>query len=1147
MFRVLFFLLWCVMGGLRDSLGSYLGVGDDSGLLGFRDFVLSPDGLGLGGVYPFWLDECDSWRPEYSRYVLTGSLGGGKCRAGYERVSTSGGYRRLGWLWARHCGGSAAGFSGAVFGVEQFDGSFENTSHVYCERDVVLRRLVCRSGRVVTGTYAHPIMAYRVGSDSVELVRCGDLRVGDYVARRFDGLLRLPDVSRVDWLEARRYCLYGVWLGDGHYGFSGGHPVLGYTSCDGLVRWCRDVEGHYSRRVLRSRSCLTYSLPKRLSLLDSLIDGVCHSWDKSIHEDVFGSRVRAFYVLYGLLVTDGWVNRGKGTLGYASVSESLVRGFCDILDWFGLQYSVRCRRGRSYWNREHGERRACRDSWRVTIGASSSRLLYDAFLVYCPLLGLDVYSDHSRRIIDGLARAYDRVVGGRRNMKTCFSMGSAVGSIVSRFRALRSGIDRSLRRKGDVCSRLLGSMLSNGGTSSNESFEVLDSWFGDRGVDIGASLRSFCGVRFDRIESIEDVVEDVYDVSVPSTHLFMSGGLLNHNTSFSSMLLCYYLYRVFSSGDLYQYYGLMRGSEIYILYFSVNLKTAQRSGFKQLRNMLCNSPWFRRHCPVDGSIESSIRFGNGMTIDFASGESHAIGLNVVGAVVDEANFRSGVGQGLSSEYGAVQQLAQQLEDRMKSRFSRDGGRRLLSLMIYVSSASYSSSFIEDKMLEMRGCGDGRVVRAVQYRIQPQNYSSEKFEVFCGYQHLMPCVVESSVHRDSLVRALGGVSNVGDYFELVPVDLRGQFLKNIYLAIQNHCGRSTVSKGTFVTNYGVVRDSYDDSLLSGSPLLQGSVVCSDQDDVPLRVVFDSARFVDVDRPHALCLDLSLTGDHASLCCVRYDGLIGGVHCHSEVFNLDIVPPSFPGMLRISKVRELILWLSGELNIGVFSSDAYQSEGLRQDVCSVLGLQNIRLSLDSSDLPALTWLGMLVDRRLRLQFLARQDMEIREAVHDVVRHRVVKRDGGSDDQFQAMCGACFLSETVLARVGCGLGDLVGGGRLNLVGSGNIGRFLGMCGLGGSVLSGGLRGVVDGGVSGGLSSVGGSLVGSGVSSGVSGVSGGLSSVIRSRRGGIRGTSLRGGSLVGSGGSGWSCRRSDVEGGVRRVGGLVGSILDGLDGSDG
>lgn len=1034
-------------GELLESVRKVLGASGGEGLMGFREFVESPDGLSLGGVYPFWLDECDRWNDRLCRYVLTGSLGGGKCRGGYERVSTADGYRRLDWLWARHSGGVASGFSEAVFGVEQFDGGFADTSHVYCERDVVLRRLVCKSGRVVTGTYTHPIMAYRVGSDGVEMVRCGDLRVGDYVARRFDGDLRLPAVSRIDWMEARRYCLYGVWLGDGHYGVCGGHPVLGYTSCDGLVRWCRDVEGHYSSRVYRSHSCLGYRLPKRRSLLDGLIDDMCHSRDKSIHEDVFGSRVRAFYVLYGLLLTDGWVNRGKGTLGYASVSESLIRGFCDILDWLGLQYSVHRRSDRTYWNREHGERRACRDSWRVTIGVSSSRLLYDAFLVYCPLLGIEVYSDHSRRIIDGLARDYDRVVGGRRNMKTCFSMGSAVGSIVSRFRSLRSGVDRSLRRKTDVCSRLLGNMLSNGGTSSNESFELLDSWFRDRGVDIGSSLRSFCGVRFDRIESIEDVVEDVYDVSVPSTHLFMSGGVLNHNTTFGSMLLCYYLYRVFSSGDIYQYFGIMRGSEIYILYFSVNLKTAQRSGFKQLRNMLCNSPWFQRHCPVDRNIESSIRFGNGLSIEFASGESHAIGLNVVGAVIDEANFRSGVGQGLMSEYGEVQQLAQQLEDRMKSRFSRDGGRRMLSLMLYVSSASYASSFIEGKMDEMRGDDRGRVVRAVQYKIQPQNYSSEKFEVFCGYQQLMPCIVQSAEHRRSLVRGMGMTDAVAaGWFEMVPVDLRDQFRKNIYLAIQNHCGRSTVSKGTFVTNYEVVKESYSDALYDMRPLLQDSVVCSDQDDVGLMDVFDEARFVNVDRPHALTLDLSLTGDHASLCCIRYDGLVDGVHHHSEVFNLDIIPPSFPGMLKISKVKDLILWLGERLNVGAFSSDAFQSEGLRQDVCEVLGLPNIRLSLDSSDIPALMWLSMLVDRRLSLQYLERQDREIREAVHDVAKHRVVKRDGSSDDQFQAMCGACFLSETVLTRGG-DISSLVEA-RMNLVGSGNIRRMMSMCGYDGNM---------------------------------------------------------------------------------------------------
>ena len=607
----------------------------------------------------------------------------------------------------------------------------------------------------------------------------------------------------------------------------------------------------------------------------------------------------------------------------------------------------------------------------------------------------------------------------------------------------------------------------------------------------------------------------------------LTGSLGGGKSTFSCLLVCYYLYRVFSSGDIYSYYGIMRGSPVYILYFSVNLKTAERSGFKQLRSMLSGSPWFRQHCPVDEGIRSSIRFRNGLSVEFASGEGHAIGLNVVGAIVDEANFRRGVGEGLLSEYSEVQQLAQQLEDRMQSRFSRDGGRRMLSLMLYVSSASFSSSFMDEKVRDLEGCSDGRVVRAVQYKIQPQNYSSEKFEVFCGLGSLSPCIVRDAVHR----RQLEGLGAVGSCFELVPESLREQFSKNIYLAIQNHCGRSTMSRGSFVTNYEVVERSYVDGF---GYCVQGSVVCSDRDDLELRSVFDVGLFEHVDRPHALTLDLSLTGDHASLCCVRYDGLVGGVHCHTEVFNLDIVPPEFPGMLKISKVRDLILWLGGVLHVGVFSTDQYQSEGLRQEVCEALGLPNIRLSLDSSDLPALTWLGLLVDGRLRMLRLPRQDVEIREAVHDVSRHRVVKRDGSSDDQFQALCGACFLSETVLTRGGGSLRDLLGD-RLSLVGGGSIRRMLRMCGYDGALYSGSGRfvggdvgSVVSGVVAAGADGVDDDGLGASLSSG-----GRISEVLSRRVGGGRVSGLSGfdsASLVSLSGRG------------RRVRGLFGDILDGL-----
>lgn len=42
--------------------------------------------------------------------------------------------------------------------------------------------------------------------------------------------------------------------------------------------------------------------------------------------------------------------------------------------------------------------------------------------------------------------------------------------------------------------------------------------------------------RYDRVVSVTTMVEDVYDLTVPSTHLFVSSGVVNHNTTLSRIL-----------------------------------------------------------------------------------------------------------------------------------------------------------------------------------------------------------------------------------------------------------------------------------------------------------------------------------------------------------------------------------------------------------------------------------------------------------------------------------------------------------------------------------------------------------------------------------------------------------------------------------
>lgn len=864
-----------------------LGLSDGSGLMSFPDFITSADGLGLTGVYPFWLEEAGRWSEDVSSVVLTGSLGGGKCILD-QRVVTSSGYRYISSL----CPDAGDGWSDVNLLVEQEGGRFVRAVKFYKESGAGVNVIRGSRGVTYSGTDAHPIYAWRKGWDRPQLLRCGDLRAGDYIAR----------LAPARWVVSSSQ-----------------------SRCQDSYRAGRSVVKHpeYVERWFVARDC-------------------------------------AFFGLCGLIeVGFGDI---RDNLLHFLISPDLSISVCEALDYLGLDYT----------------RELSGDTVDVVLWSKSTQLFVEWWRKFNYVLGLG-----ATPCLVGVCTMYLRAV----------------------------------RPEDAVWRSVLGANVD----------AVEERW----------------GVSLDYVTSIERAEGTVYDLWVPETNLFQSRGTLNHNSSYANMLLCYYLYRVFSFGDLYSYYGIMRGTPIYILYFSVNLKTAERSGFKQLREMLDKSPWFIKHMPRDKSVDSSIRFGNGLNIEYASGESHAIGLSVVGTVLDEANFRRGVGAGLVSEYTEVQQLAQQLEDRLKSRFSRDGGTRMLSLMIYISSASYASSFIEEKMQELMGVRYGRVVRAVQYQICPQNYSSEFFEVFCGYQQLLPCVVQDAKHKATLVKAMGLPEvQCGGYFERVPEDFLPQFKKNIYLAIQNHCGRSTVAQGAFITNYAIVLKAYDDTVLAERPVSQDSIVVSDQDDVEISSIFDMDSYRYGDRPHSLTLDLALTGDHGSLCCVRADGVDSrGRAIHTEVFNLDIVPPQFPGMLHITKVEDFILWLSERVHIAAFSTDAFQSEQLRQNVCEQLGIANVRLSLDSSDIPALMWLSLLVDERARMQYLERQDREIREAVHDVAHHKVVKRSGSTDDQFQAMCGAFFLSETVGAR-SVDLSQLLGG-RVNLCGEGPLRRMLSACG--------------------------------------------------------------------------------------------------------
>lgn len=523
------------------------------------------------------------------------------------------------------------------------------------------------------------------------------------------------------------------------------------------------------------------------------------------------------------------------------------------------------------------------------------------------------------------------------------------------------------------------------------------------------------------------------------SELLISGSLGGGKSYYGNYKVAYAVYRLFLGGSPQLQLGLAADSEIFGFYFTVSLELAKQSGFTHLQNIFRNCKWFKENAPINENLKSTIDFvGKNFFIKAGSDFGHQLGLNVYIFVLDEANFREGVGQGMSKEYEEVTFLYQTLLDRQISRLSTSEGRTN-AMAILISSASYQTSFMEKRKEAIKGDPNAAFINAIAYEIRPDRYSKEKFEVFIGCGSVEPCLVTNEQHKMNLIHQAGldGLTDTSEFFRMVPKNLEKQFKTNIVLALQNHCGVSTLLQGSFMLNMKFLKDSYvsEDEI---PPILQSEFLeASTADDTQLieYLIPDNIQFPE--RPHCLFMDLSVQGDTGSLVCFRYDGNYADIDIHTKVFELKIIPPPFPAATKITKMDQFVIDLASYINIVAFGSDNFQSMATRQNVQAALGLEDIRVSIDSSDIPHNCWVRGLVEGKIRQKKSDLLEKETSEAVHDYVKHRVLKAKGSTDDTMQGNVGAYFLSSTF----GKSQGTLEGlyPGRVNLVGGTSMEKML------------------------------------------------------------------------------------------------------------
>jgi intein/homing endonuclease len=280
------------------------------------------------------------------------------------------------------------------------------------------------------------------------------------------------------------------------------------------------------------------------------------------------------------------------------------------------------------------------------------------------------------------------------------------------------------------------------GTGKHLSRQMFDKWLAEYGnTALGAQLRRQFPAEFafERIVTLEDAGEtEVGDIcDVEGITSFVSNGIYAHNsigygkTHVATIGVCRVLYELSCMTNPHKSYGLANGSNLSIVCMSVNETLAVKVVFEAIASKIKDSPYFEEHFPFEDT-KKEMRFPGGIWIAArASTDTSALGLNAIGALMDEQNFLARTAK--EAQMGIVDRaetIYNTIQRRMKSRFERHG--KLPGMLFIVSSKKTMDDFTARRIRDSK---DDPTVFVRDYALwdtKPEDqYSKERFWVLCG--------------------------------------------------------------------------------------------------------------------------------------------------------------------------------------------------------------------------------------------------------------------------------------------------------------------------------------------------------------------------------------------------------------------------------
>lgn len=439
-------------------------------------------------------------------------------------------------------------------------------------------RVTLASGRIIDATGNHPLYTIS-GWKEID-----NLRVGDYVATPralpFFGNEEIPD---------HEVKILAYMIGDGNA--KGGN--LGFTSSNERV--IQDMDD-----ALRSIDCFLKKyesnrpydycvLCSRISPhpLRELLDryGVLDLGvgEKYVPDIIFRlSKRQIALFLSRLFATDGWVSvsakppegrkRPGFEIGYASVSETLVRDIQHLLLRFGIQSSIR--RKNVKYKDEY------RTSWQLSITSKTGVELF------AKEIGIFGKEEDVNKVLETCA-----MFEGKED--------AIPAEIMKEVEAerIRLGLQKADMLLPGVDNGRLHTYYAPERSALLHWGRVLDN---KRFQDLATS-----DIYWDKIVSIESIgYHQTYDLTIPETHNFVADDIIVHNTDSACVRI---LYRAFTKPgrDL---------DESYVVLVLAPYESQIEAIFKRLRELINRSTLLKASVVGDKQNPQEIRLANGSRI-----------------------------------------------------------------------------------------------------------------------------------------------------------------------------------------------------------------------------------------------------------------------------------------------------------------------------------------------------------------------------------------------------------------------------------------------------------------------------------------------------------------------------------------------------